>query len=87
MNLNITDTFQLNYQNLQKMIKYSLWFCAIYADIIRKKTKKSFKKRRLKGIKVFPKKRKTKNVNILVKVKKIFLKKKKARSENIVANV
>ena len=44
MNLNITDTFQLNYQNLQKLIKYSLWFFPIYADIIRKKQRKVLKR-------------------------------------------
>ena len=51
----------------------------------KKKTKKSFKKRLAKGIKISLKK-KNKSMNMLVKGIKIFLKKKKAENKNIVAN-
>ena len=47
---------------------------------IYQKTKKGFKKRLVKGIKVFLKKRKTKSVNMLVNDVEIFLNKKKANS-------
>ena len=50
------------------------------------KTKKSFKRENMKGIKISPRKRKTKSVHMLVNDAEIFLKKKKTKSENIVAS-
>ena len=50
------------------------------------KTRKGFKKRLAKSIKIFLKKRKTKSANMLVKSIKIFPRKKKTKSENIVTN-
>ena len=51
-----------------------------------KKTKKSFKKKHVKGTKFFLNKKKTKSVNMLVSNIETFLKKKKKRSANMVVN-
>ena len=52
----------------------------------KKKIKKSFQKRLVKGTKIFLKKKKTNGTNMLVSNIEIFLKKKKKRSVNMVVN-
>ena len=53
---------------------------------IMKKTKKGFKKRLMKGIKIFLDKLKTKRVNILLNDIKVFPKKRKTKNKNMVPN-
>ena len=48
--------------------------------------KKSFKKKHVKGTKIFLKKKKTKNANMIQSGIEIFLKKKKKRIANMVVN-
>ena len=50
------------------------------------KKKKSFKKKHVKGSKIFLTKKKTKGVNMLVSDIEIFLKKKKKRNVNMVVD-
>ena len=47
---------------------------------------KSFKRKHVKGTKIFLKKKQTKSANMLVSNIEIFLKKKKKKSVNIVMN-
>ena len=58
------------------------------AEYYKKKTKKGFrkKKRLVKGIKVFLKKKKMESVNMLMCNTEIFLKKRNIKSINMVAN-
>ena len=51
-----------------------------------RKRKKSFRKKHVKGTKIFLEKKKTKRANILLSDIEIFLKKKKKRSVNMVVN-
>ena len=51
-----------------------------------KKTKKSFEKRHVKGIKIFLKKKKEKSKKRSMKGIKMFLKKKKKKIVNIIVN-
>ena len=50
------------------------------------KTKKCLKRRLMKGIKIFLKNSKTKNLTMLVNDIGIFLRKRKAKSKNVVSN-
>ena len=52
--------------------------------LYKKKTKKNFKKKHVKGTKIFLNKKKTKSVNILVSNIEIFLKKEKKGRVNMV---
>ena len=51
------------------------------------KSKKSFKKKHTKGVKIFLKKEKTKSANMLEENIKILLKKKKKKGISIIKNV
>ena len=53
---------------------------------ITKKTKQGFKKRLMKGIKIFMMKKKTKSLNMLQKDIEIFLKKEKTKNISMVMN-
>ena len=70
------------------MLEYFLQFFSIYKNanriLSKKKPKKSFQKRFLKGIEIFLMKKKTKSVNMLVSDIEIFLKKKNKRSINTI---
>ena len=51
------------------------------------KTKESFRKKHVKGTKIFLKKKKTKNTNMLEKDIKVLLKKKKKKGVSIITNL
>ena len=63
-------------------------FFSIYkSGNITKNTKKSFGKKHMQDIKIFPKKKKAKGKNRLEGDNKIFLKKKNKKSVSIIVNV
>ena len=74
----------------KKTDKIFLKFFSIYIKMTnnyyKKKTKKSFKKKHVKGNKILLKKKKTKSTNMLMSNIEIFLKKEKKRSVNMVEN-
>ena len=51
------------------------------------KTKESFRKKHAKGTKIFLKRKKTKNTNMLEKDIKVLLKKKKKKGVTIIKNI
>ena len=66
----------------------SMNFFSIYKNgNITKNTKKSFGKKHVQDIKIFPRKKKTKGKNRLEGDNKIFLKKKNKKSVSIIVNV
>ena len=85
-----THMVKLIFKAYKKLIIYLFAFFLFVKMLTgyykKKKIKKSFQKRLVKGTKIFLKKKKTNGTNMLVSNIEISLKKKKKRSVNMVVN-